>query len=86
LSHTVESVAVNIVPSLVGIDLESEAFVWVCDLADLVLVVDEEAGVISTDSDADSSEDRKKRTLTSPSLQDRQDQEGCPFSYRRASC
>lgn len=45
--HTVISIATNVVPSLVGVDFEFEACVWVGDLADFVLVVDEEAAVVS---------------------------------------
>lgn len=37
------SIATNVIPSLVSIDLEFEAFIWVSDLTDLVFVVDEEA-------------------------------------------
>lgn len=38
------SIPANIVPSLIGVDFEFEAFVWVVDLTDFVFVVDEEAG------------------------------------------
>ena len=45
--HAMISIATNVVPSLVGVDFEFEAFVWVGDLTDFVFVVDEEAVVIS---------------------------------------
>lgn len=45
--YTMISIATNVVPSLVGVDFEFEAFVWIGDLTDFVVVVNEEAGVVS---------------------------------------
>lgn len=45
-----KSVATQVAPSLISIDLEFESFIWVADLTDFVLVVDEEAAAVSMSS------------------------------------